>query len=782
VLFREFGDSGIREFKELSLLVFKQGKARKMVSTNNQVNDKLNYFFKLNKKEIKTPRNKTEIANVNRLKYLLGNPSVIGEDKLMLEKYLKKVKHGKVDVTYVVNKDCDKDRIYPKGGVGLAPMNKELRSFLAEEIYADADIENSHPRLLYALCQLRGIDCPEVTKIVKHREEYLQGVMDELGCNRGEAKQYVNASINGCGDFQDSECLGVLYNEMRNLRIFVKSEYPEIYRDASGELTAFNTVLSFFELKLMIETHDELIKMGWEIDTLIHDGFLVRKNHKRKRNLTDDLALVSDVVRVRTGLELYDMRVKDFVEHGFNDSGPVELDINHSDLATYALRYFRNNGKELVYVNGDFRYDDGLGFKRVLLEHIASIVGLSNMNNSFLDYICSNFDGELFNKVELTKRLKTNGFCNDVVSVIKRSCTKDTYFDPYKNDPDTNKLNMFRRFKATKLDRVVEYSEVAIFLDHIKTVICGGNEAYFKHVVQWHAYLLRFGRNHTSIVVFGEEGDGKSLPGAYFGEWIIGSDYYHSDSSIDNVFGKHNGVRHERMYIQMEEMKTNKDSFAVYDSAIKNAITCDVMNLRLMYCDVESVRCFNNFYMTSNNRIPMIISDKDRRHSCFESSNVYQGDTVYFKNLIATIECEEFANALFTWFLQVDLSDYSPNKKMDTDIAKQMAVEGSSVGLYVKALKDGEYEHLYNENAYLGETRPNSINSIITEIRDSGAYVTYSEDLFNSYLTFAKRRNHHSHYRIPTFEVFVRDFKKMFGNCESIRTKSKNKIRLVFRD
>jgi hypothetical protein len=327
-----------------------------MVSAETDINNKLNHFFKLSKKGIKTPPRKTEIVNETRLKYLLGNSSVVGNDRVLLEKYDKKVKYGKVEVTYVLNKDCDKDRIYPKGGAGLAPMNKIHRSFLAEEVYADADIENSHPRLLYSLCTFKGVSCPEVAKIVNHREEYLQGVINELGCSRGQAKEYVNASINGRGTFQDTESLGALYTEMRNLRFFVKSEYPEIYKGDVGELTAFNTILSFFELKLMMETHDELEKLHWEIDTLIHDGFLVRKNHKNNRVLEEDLERVSAIVRERTGLDFYDMRVKPFVEHGFIIDGDVESELTDSLITDLYVEFSGARGGSKIMYHHDNLY------------------------------------------------------------------------------------------------------------------------------------------------------------------------------------------------------------------------------------------------------------------------------------------------------------------------------------------------------------------------------------------------------------------------------------------
>ena len=118
-----------------------------------------------------------EYIDVKKLKLLINstllnetikNPfsnKIYENEKQQLEKYL-----NLCEISYVQTKDINCGRVFPKNGLGLFNLRKEIRHTIANEFYVDIDIENCHPVILEQVCKHNKIECKSLTKYINNRE------------------------------------------------------------------------------------------------------------------------------------------------------------------------------------------------------------------------------------------------------------------------------------------------------------------------------------------------------------------------------------------------------------------------------------------------------------------------------------------------------------------------------------------------------------------------------------------------------------------------------------
>ena len=133
-----------------------------------------------------------EKANEELIARLIGSPDISEEQRIILEKYRKKVTGGYVYVNYYYSKFCGNfGRLYAEGGLSLQNFKKCIRHSLAKDTYVDIDIVNAHPVLLAQYCQKNNIKCEFLNDYVNNREQWLQEIMNFHGISRDDAKKLI---------------------------------------------------------------------------------------------------------------------------------------------------------------------------------------------------------------------------------------------------------------------------------------------------------------------------------------------------------------------------------------------------------------------------------------------------------------------------------------------------------------------------------------------------------------------------------------------------------------
>ncbi len=253
-----------------------------------------------------------EYYDTNVLKKLLKSSGILDEDSMKSLKYLryKKLKGANsCSVTYMHKAGAMRKkglgRLYPQSFSYAQGMSRALRNTLARELYWDVDMVSSQPTLALAVCKQKGWDCEALQDYIDNRDEWLTGLGEYYGVpakdpEGNDAKSLINAVCFGMGldNWQTRveaardgwvprethhRSIVTLKQEMKVLGMLMMAEYPEVVKDLRvdgkdpwyGSVAAF--ILQDMETQVLCVIRDFLATRGRSMDTLIHDGGLVRK-------------------------------------------------------------------------------------------------------------------------------------------------------------------------------------------------------------------------------------------------------------------------------------------------------------------------------------------------------------------------------------------------------------------------------------------------------------------------------------------------------------------------
>ena len=100
--------------------------------------------------------------------------------------------------------------------------------------------------------------------------------------------------------------------------------------------------------------------------------------------------------------------------------------------------------------------------------------------------------------------------------------------------------NTFKGYKASSLCLIKENIEESKIWFHIKNIVCDNNEDMFIYFMKWLARMIKKPYDNNSKTAFclkGIEGCGKDTIFNWFGNNILGSNYYLNENKMDLIFG-----------------------------------------------------------------------------------------------------------------------------------------------------------------------------------------------------------------------------------------------------
>lgn len=253
--------------------------------------------------------------------------------------------------------------------------------------------------------------------------------------------------------------------------------------------------------------------------------------------------------------------------------------------------------------------------------------------------------------------LKIKG--KDFITAWMEDCNKLQYenidFLPYGMDYDTTKTyNTFRGFIVEKFENV-EYNEsfVETILEHIN-LITGNESNYF---IKWLANIVQEPANisRTCIIFKSEEGVGKSSFLEFFGDKILGYDYYTSTSDPNNqIFCRFNTLRANKLLINLDETNP-KDTVQFYE-IIKKAISDSKVIIEGKGAGMGQFKDYTRWIFTTNNDLPIKISNSDRRFCLFETKS-NKPSKEYINKLIKVFNDKNASFSFYKYLLSIDISN-----------------------------------------------------------------------------------------------------------------------------
>jgi putative DNA primase/helicase len=217
-------------------------------------------------------------------------------------------------------------------------------------------------------------------------------------------------------------------------------------------------------------------------------------------------------------------------------------------------------------------------------------------------------------------------------------------------------------------------------------------EQVFDWVLKWLAYPIQHpgAKMQTAIVVHGPQGTGKSrFFEAYskiFGEYSI----VINQGAIEDKFNSDWSER--KLFVLADEIVARSDMYHLKNQ-LKNFITGEWVRVNPKNVAAHKERNHMNIVFTSNEKMPVVLEDDDRRH-CIIWTPPKMNEVFY--NEVS----EEIANggieALHDYLLSLDLGDFKPWTKPPMTDAKRSLITLSlgSDEIFLREWQDGHIETL----------------------------------------------------------------------------------------
>ena len=240
----------------------------------------------------------------------------------------------------------------------------------------------------------------------------------------------------------------------------------------------------------------------------------------------------------------------------------------------------------------------------------------------------------------------------------------------YFPNPDLCPANCYNLWKPfpilkTELDSNADTSKIYSF---IYTLL--GECA--QYVLNWLAHVVQKPERKTEvcILLYGEQGCGKSTIGEYLLRKIIGLDKMIITSKADKMFGKF--VNSQGKLLAVLNECSGKDTFNICD-ILKDAISMTTTEQEKKGIDAVAVTDYTNFIFTTNNINSVKIEEGDRRFMPIEINPVLKNNVSYFKELYADLDNDVIVRKFYEELMSRDLSNFAASRdRIITELMEDM--------------------------------------------------------------------------------------------------------------
>lgn len=246
-----------------------------------------------------------------------------------------------------------------------------------------------------------------------------------------------------------------------------------------------------------------------------------------------------------------------------------------------------------------------------------------------------------------------------VNSIIPYYHTK-TFYPKLNTSNKEFAYNTFQGFKAEEV-KEVDMELIQPILTHILECWANGDDDLYDYVMEWfkRAWTIPWVKIGVVLLIYGKEGTGKSsLLDDFIIPFIYGHQLAASLQGIDQLNADFNGIAEDKLFLNCNEL-SSKEHIASSTNKLKKFITDATMTIQKKYMDTYIADNYINFIFCTNYRVPLSLSEADRRYCCLETSDKFIGCQDYFKSLRLCFT-QESANHFFTYVIREYNKDKSP--------------------------------------------------------------------------------------------------------------------------
>jgi hypothetical protein len=623
---------------------------------------------------------KTEVFDAEFAKQLADNKDIVKEDRDRIRRILKVRERGnQVSVTYKLGKNIKHEflgRWVPLQGLGLQNMPRDIRAALARKYYTDVDMVNAQSVLLSQYCKQRGWACSALDEYIENREDMLETVMTEMSVDRAEAKTKVISLLFGASSAGMPEFFAEkMHPELRKIVLNIWKENEAtlkfLKKQPNNMSKGMSCILQTEERKCLEAMDRSFARLGLSMDVYIHDGGLVR--NKENAPITPEmLRTVETDVKTDTGYAIT-LAIKPLETTFEFKEEPDDDAMFRAAKEDIEKNYFKVMDPPVyAYVQGD----DFITMKMEGLIHREQNRQMAN--------------GE--------PMLKRWTLCPDI-----RTYEKIVFRPKQTVQPD--EYNLFKEF-AVKAQEGGDISKVM----ELVTLNCNRDENVVNYVLNWMAHIIQkpFKKTGSCLIFQGEEGVGKDTLWDWFGE-ILGRKegyFFNTKCPENNVFNIFNHGTERSVLVKFEEaeFQTNKTNMG----KLKGMLTSAFENYTRKGQDPLPLDDYRNFVMTTNNEVPILLSDTNRRFMLIKASSEKRGNNVFWEEVYDNLAKPETKSAFVHFLEKRDISNFKPQTDMvKTDYYNDVKL--SQAPYHARFFADMIYRHEDALDVLEVETRPDFI-------------------------------------------------------------------------
>lgn len=227
-------------------------------------------------------------------------------------------------------------------------------------------------------------------------------------------------------------------------------------------------------------------------------------------------------------------------------------------------------------------------------------------------------------------------------------------FDPTERIAKPDDPAYVNLFDGLEIDKD-KPGECTLIVKHLYN-LCGEDDQLFDWVAKWLAYPLQHmgTKMRTSLILHGRmEGTGKSLMMD-----IMRGIYTRYSRSItqSQLQSDFNGWQSGMLFCVAEEVVSASERKNL-KNLIQNMITNTVVQINEKNMPVREEASYANFVFLSNEQIPMLLNETDRRYTVIQVERRH--DLEYFRAVGAEMDSGGI-EAFYRWLMAYDLEDFSP--------------------------------------------------------------------------------------------------------------------------
>lgn len=578
-------------------------------------------------------------------------------------------------------------------GFGIQSLQHKLRGFLGGEYSHDIDMVNAHPTILVYLVDTyyNDLDIPNLRKYVRKRNELLEKYkttkLDIIKC--------LNRDFNYNGQNTLLKCLD------RDFKIIQNALYEDTSNEItsavdSAKITSTNKKGSFLNRCCTIIENNILQKVITEfrgkVSVPYYDGAWF-DNDMKPDYIVDECNTISKDYGIKwahkehstfANIDEYD---EDLALDDIDDKKEEQLyGYEYIDYCDLKAKFEKNHAIiqipfMIVKEYEDFYDYDNIS-KKTMKYEIFSEANLKQLYGNLyyqikVKTIVNKKTGETIDSIDNKPFLK-----DWLVDATRRTLTKIDFI-PH-NHTDNFKIpktiyNSFTGFNAKypKEDKEVGHG-VKLFLDHLNLLVGHEIDSY-NYLINYIADMLQNPHKLPGVALLfkSKQGLGKDLMINYL-EKIIGETYVYRTSNLDEVFGNFNVGVKNKLLLQLNELE-GKNGFSNKER-LKDIITALSLNINEKNVKQYIIRNCIRPVMFTNNIQPIDIPSDDRRFVVFQGGDLInpKDRPDYYNPLFNNVSNSDIINALYKFFMDVDISDFNLKQQRPiTSAYKDMREQGT---------------------------------------------------------------------------------------------------------